>query len=55
MAIESFARGEDLYCLTAFALFGVPVVKQGINGELRQRVEIATLACRYGGSVGALI
>ena len=53
--IESFARGEDLYCSTASAMFGVPVVKHGINGELRQRGKIATLACGYGGSVGALI
>lgn len=34
--IESFARGEDIYCATASAMFGVPVVKHGINGELRQ-------------------
>lgn len=52
--IDSFARGEDLYCATASAMFGVPVVKHGINGELRQKGKIATLACGYGGSVGAL-
>ncbi len=52
--IESFARGEDIYCATASAMFGVPVVKHGINGELRQKGKIATLACGYGGSVGAL-
>ena len=43
--IESFAKGEDLYCATASAMFGVPVVKHGINGELRQKGKIATLAC----------
>ena len=53
--IESFAKGEDLYCAAASAMFGVPVVKHGINGELRQRGKIATLACGYGGSVGALV
>lgn len=53
--IESFAKGEDLYCATASAMFGVPVVKHGINGELRQKGKVATLACGYGGSVGALI
>lgn len=52
--IESFARGEDLYCATASAMFHKPVVKHGINGELRQKGKIATLACGYGGSVGAL-
>lgn len=43
--IESFARGEDLYCATASAMFHKPVVKHGINGELRQKGKIATLAC----------
>lgn len=52
--IESFAKGEDLYCATASAMFHKPVVKHGINGELRQKGKIATLACGYGGSVGAL-
>jgi DNA polymerase len=52
--IESFAKGEDLYCATASAMFGVPVVKHGINGNLRQKGKVATLACGYGGSVGAL-
>jgi DNA polymerase len=52
--IESFAKGEDLYCATASAMFHKPVVKHGINGELRQKGKSATLACGYGGSVGAL-
>ncbi|MEE8810523.1 DNA polymerase, partial [Lactimicrobium sp.] len=43
--INSFAKGEDIYCATASAMFGVPVVKHGINGELRQKGKIATLAC----------
>nr|WP_261796446.1 hypothetical protein [Acidaminococcus massiliensis] len=33
---------------------GFPVVKHGINGELRQKGKIAELACGYGVSVGAL-
>lgn len=53
--IEAFANGEDIYCSTASAMFGVPVVKHGVNGELRQKGKIATLACGYGGSTGALI
>ena len=36
-------------------MFGVPVVKHGINGELRQKGKIATLACGYGDASGALI
>lgn len=36
-------------------MFHVPVVKHGVNGELRQKGKIATLACGYGGSSGALI
>jgi hypothetical protein len=36
-------------------MFGVPVVKHGINGELRQKGKIAELALGYGGSVGAMV
>jgi DNA polymerase len=36
-------------------MFGVPVVKHGINGELRQKGKVAELACGYGGAAGALI
>lgn len=53
--LDAFVRGEDLYCATASQMFGVPVVKHGINGDLRQKGKISTLACGYGGSVGALI
>lgn len=52
--IEAFAAGKDLYCATASQMFGVPVVKHGTNGHLRQRGKIATLACGYGGGVAAL-
>ncbi|MBQ1491664.1 MAG: hypothetical protein IIZ39_06860, partial [Blautia sp.] len=51
---RAFARGEDIYCASASKMFGVPVVKHGINGELRQKGKIAELALGYGGSVGAL-
>ena len=50
----AFATGKDIYCSTASQMFGVPVVKHGVNGELRQKGKIAELACGYGGSVGAL-
>jgi len=51
---DAFANGEDIYCATASQMFRVPVVKHGVNGELRQKGKIAELACGYGGSVGAL-
>lgn len=51
---QAFAEGKDIYCSTASQMFGVPVVKHGINGELRAKGKIAELACGYGGSVGAL-
>lgn len=52
--MEAFAAGKDIYCATASAMFGVPVVKHGINGELRAKGKVATLACGYGGGVNAL-
>lgn len=51
---DAFAKGEDIYCATASQMFHVPVVKHGVNGELRQKGKVAELACGYGGSVGAL-
>ena len=53
--LEAFAAGKDIYCESASQMFQVPVVKNGINGELRQKGKVAELACGYGGSVGALI
>ena len=52
--LDSFARGDDIYCASASKMFGVPVVKHGVNGHLRQKGKIAELALGYGGSVGAL-
>lgn len=52
--LKLFDEGGDIYCQSASKMFGVPVVKNGVNGELRQKGKIAELACGYGGSVGAL-
>lgn len=52
--MDAFAKGEDIYCASASRIYGVPVVKHGINGHLRQKGKIAELACGYGGSVGAM-
>ena len=51
---DVFAEGKDIYCASASQMFGVPVVKHGVNGHLRQKGKIAELALGYGGSVGAL-
>lgn len=49
-----FARNGDIYCASASSMFGVPVEKHGVNGNLRQKGKIAELALGYGGSIGAL-
>ncbi len=51
---EVFARGKDIYCASASAMFHVPVEKHGVNGHLRQKGKIAELALGYGGGSGAL-
>ena len=53
--LDAFANNKDLYCETASRMFGVPVEKHGINGELRQKGKQCTLSCSYGGAKGALI
>lgn len=53
--LETFAKGGDIYCASASAMFGVPVEKHGQNSHLRQKGKIAELALGYQGSVGALV
>ena len=52
--IKAFENDEDIYCASASRIYGVPVVKHGENGHLRQKGKVAELACGYGGSVGAM-
>ena len=52
--LDVFRNGGDIYCETASKMFKVPVVKHGINGDLRQKGKIAVLALGYGGGVAAL-
>lgn len=52
--LQTFREGGDIYCASASQMFHVPVVKHGINGELRQKGKIAELALGYGGGSGAL-
>ncbi len=53
--LDSFRAGADIYCASASQMFGVPVVKNGVNGHLRQKGKVAELACGFGGASGALI
>ncbi len=53
--MEVFENDEDIYCASASQMFGVPVEKHGINGELRQKGKISELALGYGGSSMALL
>ena len=43
--MDLFARGGDIYCQSASQMFGVPVVKHGVNGHLRQKGKCAELGC----------
>lgn len=52
--LDTFVEGGDIYCASASKMFGIPVVKHGVNGHLRQKGKIAELALGYGGAVGAL-
>ena len=52
--LDAFRDGKDIYCETASMMYKVPVVKHGENGHLRQKGKVATLACSYAGSVGAM-
>lgn len=52
--IDTFREGGDIYCASASKMFKVPVVKHGINGELRAKGKVAELALGYQGGVGAL-
>lgn len=52
--LDAFREGKDIYCESASQMYHVPVVKHGINGELRQKGKIAELALGYQGGVGAM-
>ena len=52
--LNVFRNDGDIYCESASRIYHVPVVKHGINGELRQRGKVAELALGYGGAVGAM-
>lgn len=47
--LDVFRSGQDIYVLTAAAIFKTP----DVTPELRQVGKVAVLACGYGGGVGA--
>ena len=47
--LEVFAGNLDIYAQSASKMFSKPVVKGGINSDLRQKGKIAELALGYGG------
>ena len=51
---DVFANDGDIYCASASSMFGVPVIKHGENGHLRQKGKVAELALGYQGGVNAL-
>lgn len=53
--LQVFASNQDIYCASASKMFGVPVVKNGVNEHLRAKGKVAELALGYGGSVDALV
>ncbi len=52
--LEAFLEGKDIYCASASQMFHVPVVKHGINGELRQKGKVAERLCGNFHMVAAL-
>lgn len=56
--IDTFKSHGKIYEMTASKMFGVPIekiVKGNPEYDLRQKGKVATLACGYQGSAGALI
>lgn len=53
-ALKTFRESGKIYEATASQMYGVPVESIKKGSELRKHGKIATLACGYGGGVGAL-
>lgn len=52
--LNAFRHGEDIYCASASQMFGVPVVKHGLNAHLRAKGKAAELSMGYSGGVNAM-
>jgi len=53
--IQEFTGKRKIYEQTAARMLGIPVERVGKGSPERQKGKIASLACQYGGGVGALI
>lgn len=53
-ALKEFRGAGKIYEATAAQMYGVPLEEVTKGSELRKKGKIATLACGYGGGVGAL-
>jgi DNA polymerase len=53
--LDAYAAKDDLYVKNAERMFNAPKGSVNKNSPLRQRAKVATLACGYGGSVGAML
>ena len=52
--IDAFRNEQDVYCITSSKIFGKPVIKGGINSELRDIGKKLELTLGYGGTANAL-
>ena len=53
--IQEFTSKRKIYEQTAARMLGIPVEQIGKGSPERQKGKIASLACQYGGGVGALV
>ena len=53
--LDVFRGDGKLYEMTASRMFGIPMAEIGKGSPERAKGKVASLACQYGGSTGALI
>lgn len=53
--LDVFCGDGKLYEMTASRMFGIPMAEIGKGSPERAKGKVASLACQYGGSTGALV
>ena len=53
--LDVFRGDGKLYEMTASRMFGIPMAEIGKGSSERAKGKVASLACQYGGSTGALV
>ena len=53
--LDVFRGDGKLYEMTASRMFGIPMAEIGKSSPERAKGKVASLACQYGGSTGALV